>query len=64
MRLHDGDQVTIVPADGDPVLWHMQRHVHVDHRGDDGYWVRFTDARPPVQGPVPEGQLLVGWVHR
>lgn len=64
MRLAVGEPVTIVPLDTDPVIYHMQRYVIVEHRTDAGYMVRFTDAIPQVQGPIPEAQLLPGWVTR
>jgi hypothetical protein len=63
MRLSDGEKVTIRPADGDPVVWHMQRNVVVEKRVDAGYLVRFTDAAPAVQGPIPEDRLERGWVN-
>lgn len=61
MKHHEADRVTIRPADTDPVIWHMQRNVVVDRRVDAGYMVRFTDAIPAVQGPIPEAQLQPGW---
>jgi hypothetical protein len=61
MRLHVGDQVTIIPTDQDPLILHMQRFAVIERRTDEGYMVRLTDARPPVYGPIPEARLLPGW---
>jgi hypothetical protein len=63
MRYAEGAEVTIVPAETDPLIFHMQRHVTVERRVDRGYMLRFTDALPEVQGPVPEDRLLTGWVR-
>lgn len=76
MRLHEGDQVTVVPIVSDPYILRFQRYVTVVRRTDDGYMVRLDDARAPALGPgrmpereplelgpIPEARLLPGWKH-
>lgn len=66
-RYRPGDFVTVVPADGDPWLLHMQRHVHVvDEPSPGQYRVRLgsTSEDAAIQGPIPADRLLPGWIEQ
>lgn len=68
-RYRPGDRVTVVPADGDPLLLHMQRQVKVveeSARGSDCYMVELGAVSPDarIQGPIPVARLLPGWVEQ
>jgi hypothetical protein len=66
MRFHEGNYVTVQPVDSDPWVLHMQRQVTVDSRRGGGWMVRLdsTASWDALQGPIPEGRMLPGWVEQ
>lgn len=66
-RYRPGDRVTVVPADTDPLLLHMQRQVTVvSKHAPDSYLVELGAVSPDqrIQGPIPAARLLPGWVEQ
>jgi hypothetical protein len=58
----EGDKVTVVPLDEDPVILHMQRYAKVVRDLASGYLVEVGSTHPPaIFGPIPAERLLPGW---
>jgi hypothetical protein len=62
-QLKAGDRVTVRPAETDPFILQMQRHVTVGRAADGGYFVIVADTLPPNAevGPIPLSRLARGW---
>lgn len=57
-----GDKVTVVPLDDDPVILQMQRYGTVMRELAGGYLVEVGSTSPPALfGPIPPDRLLPGW---